>query len=210
MAFQGKGIFDGFSGKVGDLMGYKRNGKSIIQAIGKRKGNVSRMLYELESVTFINGVNVFAINDIAIRTGTTTVWTNGAISPYGFNTQNGALEFEDYNGLGSYMVCLGNDTSTYSYVTQQFCIRVHLNQWYVRVNNVKVSDWFPSQAGQKFKIVIKYDGAYFYTDNGTGSYELKHKSTVKMNLPFYGILSMSGINSSINKLKMGATSKVFL
>lgn len=40
MAFQGKGILDGFSGSVGNLTGYKRNGKSIIKTKNsKRKIN---------------------------------------------------------------------------------------------------------------------------------------------------------------------------
>lgn len=40
MAFQGKGIFDGFSGKVGNIVGYKRGGISVIQKMTTRASGV--------------------------------------------------------------------------------------------------------------------------------------------------------------------------
>ncbi len=203
MAFQGKGIFDGFSGKLGCLVGYKRNGKSIIQTIGNRTGNILRMIYEFV-FQVLGHLNDAVSGEYFIRcTVQNVAFRSGGYTDSYMNSKDGGLEWEMLDDTNWGAMCLGSTINDIVWSNQQFMILHTNNRTRCYDSSGIIYDNVEMTAGYKFRILIEQGVVNFYSNFGTLVYTKIATTNDTPSYPLYGIASMQILDTEFAEIRFG-------
>ncbi len=161
MAIQGKGIFGGFSGKVGNIVGYRRNGKDIMQRTPKFKSRVLGFAFNSALIDLVDATNVTLIPNGLTKVGSPPQWTTGASFPW-VNRPN-ILSATMVNNVSTSNIffMVTKDFISKHIVSQEYVWRIQAGFMRVSVHRDFVFTEVQPVLGTKFRIEMSKNFVWF-------------------------------------------------
>ena len=203
MAIQGKGIFGGFSGKIGKVVGYHRNGQDIIQSNNTKQRRKFGYNWDMIDQLLVDPRDVEVGNYFVLNRVTDVAFRKGARSEKEILSGNCMLEFALSDGISYGCISFGDTLNDYSYVRQEFTIMV--SALFIRVferGQLKFTG-FTAILGAKFRILIKNGVATYLYSAGNNNYTVFYTSDRVVVYPLSIVASMQTKSSLFTGLKMG-------
>lgn len=168
MGKQGKGIFGGFSGKVGNVVGRRQYGMDIIQSRPKRMNFVESFRPIFNLLLMIAGPNVTAGLGFAFRSSGGNGFNKIAFSNSQLFTKNGGWLWENDGTVEAKFALFDQGIQSGNYTTYQLGFRWQFGIIRVMTFGV-VTDILPAGLiNEKYGLLYHAGVLGFYRDFGTG------------------------------------------
>ncbi len=209
MGKQGKGIIGGFSGKVGSIVGYNRNGKDIIQSKSTRKSVPNNL-----TPTF-NLLNMVAEALAVVGLGTCE---HGPGPASRNQTASGELSLKNkvggYKWVKSgadarYFINFSNEYQGTQEVNYELTIISRDFDTRISINNVVVTTMSEQLVGEQFGVIYSSGELWFYRDNGTGQLVKTFQIIGYPLSELFIVFTMFGVNTECSEIEIGLAEGVF-
>ncbi|MFK5894430.1 MAG: hypothetical protein QM504_14515 [Pseudomonadota bacterium] len=203
MAFQGKGILGSVRGKIGNLVGYNRNGKNVLQSIGNRKGNASRLTWDYINQLLINPFNATVGNYYVTNNSFSNTFSHGARSKLPLQKGQGGLEFKIGSTSMQSFIGFSPESVDYKRSLAKTTILILGTGYRIYIDNMVIRTGSGLVLGAKFRIVIGLESTKYFLDNNQGEFVLIYETVIVYTYPLYMLTMMANAGDIFVDLKMG-------
>jgi len=208
MAFQGKGILGGFSDKVGNIQGVRRNGKDIIQSLPKFTRRTLGWLFEIEFAISVRPELVIIMADSVSKTMSGNDWVSGALLPFSFGKRIGGVQFSVQDKNDKVHLVLGNFTGDYHYENYPLSIGLTSVNCAIYRFGIRVTPFIKLSGDDSLRLIIANGLVIVFHRIESGQFVCIFKELVEYNLPVQTFFSMKGNNTTVFDVKQGGTSLI--
>ncbi len=200
MAFQGKGILGGFSGKVGNVMGYSRNGKDIIQSLGKKPNSASNVVLDWQPLVMIDPRGCIINGDTVTRNGFVGGGNDGARSPYIMANTYGGIGTNIEALTGSFMLGLKNLPDRYNYRFHKHVVQIENNRYRIFRYSVPLTAFINVTSGSKIRLIANKKTTKVFIALSGGRFNMAFDYNEAPDADIYGFVNMFVFGGVANKL----------
>lgn len=208
MAIQGKGILDGFSGKVGNVVGYHRLGKSIVQQ--KKLGGINNgnLIFDIPNVIPVSLSDV-EVGPYYIEADKFYPSNDGfAYLPFKSESNVWEVQYTNGNGIDQFNLYVMNATGNTGGTLTQVRIRLRNNSWDLILGNQIIENFGIVYLGQEFRLVSNNKEFKLYSRYQVKEWTLYRTFEWTFNGGVQFLFGMRGNGSRAENIKLGGNKLV--